>query len=349
MNIERLNGGQFLIAPTDNSWERQGTSNSGAVMLPSTPELLAKISHAAGKELTRDERLQEYVVVCLYSAVGTMPDNDLRTQRRGLAIFSPRLELCYRHPLPVLEPDFAPDSIDLKGVEDARVTYADGKFFIWYCGYNGKLGLPCCAWSEDLIHWVKQNPLSGPLGEHENKDHVIFPEPFRGRWWMLHRPWGHEIPDANNYVMRLGSAPTPYGPWQDEGEILRGMPHPDKKISWVGGGATPLKIGEGRYFILYHNGCFYHDGYRQYDACACLIDLNEFVPGQPEKIVSHRLEPFMVPQTEQETNDHLRIDIIFPMHAHVHDGKLYFLYGAGDKATCGACVSWQEVRETMGF
>jgi len=349
MTIERLNGGNFLIAPTENSWEQKGTSNSGAVMLPASPKLLSILSNALGKDISRDHRLQEYIVICLYSAVGTLPDNDIRCQRRGLAVFSPELELCYRHHLPILSPDFTEDSIDLKGIEDARVTYTDGKFFIWYCGYNGKRGMPCCAWSEDLIHWQKQNPLAGPLGEHENKDHVIFPEPFNGKWWMLHRPWGREIPDANNYVMRLASAPTPYGPWQDEGEILRGIPHPDKPISWVGGGAAPLKIGEGKYFILYHNGCFFHDRYRRYEACACLIDLNQFVPGQPEKIVSLRLEPFMGPEGEQEINRDLRIDIIFPMHAHVYRDYLYFLYGAGDKATCGAKVRWQEVKEKMGF
>ena len=349
MTIQRLNGGQFLIAPTQNAWETRGTSNSGAVFLPASPRLMNILSAALGKDISRDKRLQDGAVVCLYSANGTLPDDPVSRQRRGLAVLSPELELCYRHPLPILSPGTDDDSVDLLGIEDARVTYTDGKFFIWYCGYNGKKGMPCCAYSEDLLHWEKQVPLPGDVGEHENKDHVIFPEPFRGKWWMLHRPWGREIPTANQYVIRLATAPSPYGPWTDEGELLRGLPAEGKKLSWVGGGAAPLKIGEGKYFVLYHNGCFFQDDYREYDACACILDLNAYRPGDLSAMVSHRTEPFMRPETPQERNAQLRIDIIFPMSAHLYKGRLYFLYGAGDKATCAAQVDWNDVCQKIGL
>jgi predicted GH43/DUF377 family glycosyl hydrolase len=347
MNITRLNGGRYVLAPTEQSWENEGTSNSGAVFLPWSHELMALLSKALETDISRDESLREGVVISLYSACGTYQGDPVRRQRRGLAIFTPELELRYRKGTPVLSPDIGPGSVDSLGIEDARVTYSDGQFFLWYCGYNGVRGMPCCAVSRDLIHWTKQAPLAGELGEHENKDHVIFPEPFGGRWWLMHRPWGREIPDANNYVIRLASAPTPLGPWLDEGELLRGLPATEKKISWVGGGAPPVAIGEGRYFVLYHNGCFFHDDFRRYEACAMIIDLNAYRKGDLSGMVTRRLEPFMSPETQEEHNGALRIDIIFPMSAHVHRGQMYFLYGAGDKATCAARTDFAKALEGL--
>ncbi|MBN1778358.1 MAG: hypothetical protein JW811_09575, partial [Clostridiales bacterium] len=244
-------------------------------------------------------------------------------------------------------PDTGPGSMDTMGVEDARITYIDGRFILWYCGYDGEKGLPCCAVSRDLIHWEKHTPIAGEVGRHENKDHVVFPEPFHGRWWMLHRPWHWEVGDNSNYVIRLASAPAPLGPWTDEGELLRGLPAPEKKHSWVGGGAPPLKIGDGRYLELYHNGCFYHDDFRRYEACAMMIDLNQYRKGDLSNMVSCRMEPFLAPETEEEHNEDWRIDIVFPMSAHVYKGDLYFLYGAGDRATCAAKADFAEVLRTL--
>ncbi len=347
MKITRLHGGHFVLPPTEQSWESMGTSNSGAVLLPYSKELPDLLSDALEMDISQDESLREGVAVSLYTACGTLEGDPVRRQRRGLAVFTPELTLRYRKKTPVLSPDIGPGSVDSLGIEDARVTYADGQFFLWYCGYNGVRGMPCCAVSRDLVHWTKQTPLAGELGGHENKDHVIFPEPYKGRWWMLHRPWGREIPDANNYVIRLASAPAPLGPWTDEGELLRGLPAPEKKISWVGGGAPPLKIGEGKYLVLYHNGCFFYNDFRRYEACAMIVDLNAYRRGNLQGMTACRMEPFMSPETAEERNEALRIDIIFPMSAHVHRGELYFLYGAGDKATCAAKADFAQVLQAL--
>ncbi len=349
MHIRRLNGGQPLIASTENSWETSGTSNSGAVWVPPTQEMLGIVSKALGVDITQDAAFAEGLVICLYSANGTMPGDPVSRQRRGLAVLSPALEVKYRRSLPVLSPDVSEDSVDLLGIEDARVTYADGVFYLWYCGYNGVEGYACCAASRDLLHWEKQLPMPGDINRTGNKDHVIFPESIGGKWWLLHRPWGRQVPNADDYAIRLASAPTPQGPWTDEGELLRGLKKPEHSLAWVGGGAPPLPLGDGRYLLLYHNGCFFHDGYRQYDACACVVNFAKYTPGQVSSMVSHRTEPFMAPETEAERNADLRIDIIFPMSLHEYRGELYFLYGAGDKATCGAKVSFAEALAEMGW
>lgn len=347
MNIERLNQGKPIIAPRGDGWEKRGTSNSGALYLPRTEALMAMLSNAMGQDVSKDDAFDKGVVICIYSANGTTETDPVSRQRRGLALLDPSLNVRYRRDMYILEPDTKEGSVDLLGIEDARLTCHDGVFYLWYCGYNGKAGLACCASSRDLLHWEKELPLPGDINNTGNKDHVVFPEMINGKWWLLHRPWGEYVPNADDYVIRLASAPTLEGPWTDEGELLRGDKQASHHLSWVGGGAPPLPLGNGRFFELYHTGCFFHDGYRQYDAGACIIDFSKYEKGNVGAMVTERREPFMVPSTPEEKNADLRIDIIFPMSAHLHEGYLYFLYGAGDKATCGARVKWDEVLAFM--
>ena len=316
--------------------------------MPYSRELLELLSNALETDITGDRSLRDGVVVSVYTGCGTREGEAIGGQHRGLAVFTPDLTLRYRKKTPVISPDCGPGSLDSRGIEDARITYIDGLFYLWYCGYDGQRGMPCCAVSRDLVHWEKHTPIAGGVGEHEDKDHVIFPEPFQGKWWMLHRPWHWEVGTNSDYVIRLASAPAPLGPWTDEGELLRGLPAPEKKHSWVGGGAPPLKIGDGRYFVLYHNGCFYHDDFRRYEACAMIVDLNAYEKGSLRRMVSGRMEPFLEPETQEEHNEAWRIDIVFPMSAHVYRGDLYFLYGAGDTATCAAKADFAQVLETLG-
>lgn len=263
-------------------------------------------------------------------------------------MFTPALELKYRRKDFILEPDPSPDSVDSLGIEDARVTFTEDKFYLWYCGYNGKDGLACCAESSDLLNWTKHNPLKGNINGTGNKDHVLFPEKIGNKWWLLHRPWGSGLKSADDYVVRLASADALDGEWTDEGILFRGIKSPEQKFSWVGGGAPPLPLGNGKYLLLYHTGCFFQNDYRRYDGACCLIDFEKYEKGHVENMISHRLEPFMVPETPEECNQKLRIDIVFPMSAHLYQEKLYFLYGAGDKATCGASVEWKEIAGLLG-
>ena len=35
------------------------------------------------------------------------------------------------------------------------VETKDGRYFLYYTSYNGKVALLCCAESTDLVHWEK--------------------------------------------------------------------------------------------------------------------------------------------------------------------------------------------------
>lgn len=347
MKIIRLNHGNPLIPPTENAWENTDTANSGGVLLPSSPALLGLLSEALGTDIRADPDLQAHVFVSLYSAVGTLPDDPVRRQRTGLAVFTPALELKYRRSTPLFSPEPSPESADRIGIEDARVTYTNGRFYLWYCGYNGKDGRACCASSADLLHWERTAPLPGDINRTGNKDHVLFPERIGGRYWLLHRPWGEALGGQEHYVVRLAYADAPEGSWTDAGVLFRGIKRPEHESAWVGGGAPPLALGNGKFLVLYHNGCFYHDGRREYDLCACVLDFSKY-PNLSE-MVCCRVEPLVRPETPEERNDRLQIDIIFPMSAHIYEDALYMLYGAGDKYTCGMKLSLTELLRTIGY
>ena len=46
------------------------------------------------------------------------------------------------------------------GCEDPRIVETkDGRYFLYYTSYNGKVALLCCAESTDLVHWKKHGPI----------------------------------------------------------------------------------------------------------------------------------------------------------------------------------------------
>jgi predicted GH43/DUF377 family glycosyl hydrolase len=342
MIIQRINGGKPVFEAT-NEWEKLGTSNSCALFLERNERNDAILEHILGKELMGCDGIKNGVVISLYTGNGRYGHNTRRRQYRGLAFFTPAMELVKKLDDPVLCPSDDPGQIDSVGVEDARLTWNENVFYAWYCGFDGKNGAACTAFSEDLIHWTKVAPLPGNINNTYNKDHVAFPERINGRWWMLHRPWGPKVPVINDMVIRLAFSDGLLGPWQDAGEIIRATLQPDKESTWAGAGPSPLSLGNKRFLLLYHTGCYFPDHYRRYDACAALPDFNRYSESKPESIVVKRIEPLMTPETEWEINKDLRIDIIFPMGCYVYHRDLIMVYGAGDKHTCAARIPFEEL------
>lgn len=346
MNIERIHGGEPIITPTGNSWQSICTANSSALLLERSTWSDGILAAILGPAALQDPRLANGAVVSLYTGVGKMdPDQEIK-QYKGLAFFTPELELVARLPQPVLLPSADPAAIDRQGIEDVRLQLIGQVFYAWYCGFDGKDGSACVACSSDLLHWTKTAPLPGDVNRTYNKDHVAFPARHGGRWWMLHRPWGPEFPDVRRMVTRLAVSDDLLGPWQDAGEILSGFAHPERQM-WTGAGPAPISLGDDRYLLIYHTGSFFASGHRQYDAGAALLDLSRYSASDPAAVVVGRLEPLMVPETKWEKNAGLRIDIVFPVGAFVYGQDLVLTYGAGDVYTCAARLNFGELVRTL--
>ncbi len=345
--VERLNNGKPIIAPQGDGWESQGTANSCALLLERRPSIDRVLEPILGSSAMKDSRLRDGVVVSLYTGCGIFAGDTVGTQSRGLAIFTPAMELVKRLAQPVFRPSMESGKIDAFGIEDARLTLVGDTFHIWYCGYDGKDGAACVAHSRDLLNWHRVAPLPGNINDTYNKDHVIIERKIAGKWWMFHRPWGPKFPDMSDMVIRLASADDLLGPWTDCGEIIRGFQHPGRKTMWVGAGPAPMPLGGDKFLLLYHTGSYFPNGHRQYDACAAMLDFSRFAPEHPGAIVTRRLEPIMTPETEWEKNPKLKLDIVFPMGAYRHGKYLMMVYGAGDVYTCAARMPFDALVEAV--
>ena len=65
---------------------------------------------------------------------------------------------------PILFPEY---DYEKMGVEDPRIIFLDGVYYLFYTVYDGKNALFAYATSTDLVHFVKQDVISPRITYHE--------------------------------------------------------------------------------------------------------------------------------------------------------------------------------------
>jgi len=359
--IERLFGGKPLIAPTDNAWESGVTFNASATFLEPTPENHATFAALLGEG---SEALHPNGIVVLHYRARPQvdPGHPWTRSSIGLSIHEPDLTLIRRFETPVLVPGEDNTFADAQGAEDPRVTRVDNHWWMAYCGVTPLVaetendeawrGSVCLARSDDLIHWTKLGPTEGtgeafrnstPLAETSNKDGVLFPDRIDGKAVMLHRPM---IGPIQTWATCLAVADDVEGPYTDLGPVHEAMRSPEYAKSWVGAGATPIKIGEGRYLSIEHTGNYISGTRRKYVLDAFLYDFNAWDPNDPSSIVRARMDDFMRPETDFEVfgpyPDSVA-NVVFACGAYEYDGWLYLVYGGGDSFILAARLRMDEL------
>lgn len=352
--IERLNGGNPLLAPSDRDWESGGVINPAVVYLNRSVENDPLIQGLVGAEPL--DTLPDGVAAVYYRAVASSGvENAIPFSSIGLAVFTPDFQrLIRRFDTPVLEPGTDWESFDYFGIEDPRITCVDGVYFMFYCGpridpvstFKTRI---CLATSRDLLHWEKHGPVPGGPDRFDNKDGALFPHRIQGRYYLLHRPWGAGFAGSDLSIW-LASSESPFGPWDDLGEILHSYAIPGCRDSWVGSGSVPIALDEKRYLVIYHTGNYLNDIDREYDVGAALFDFDQFSPDNPRRLVVSRIEPLMVPETEFEFSqqpDGGRLGVVFPCGSYVFKDDLYLVYGAGDRYTAAARVKLEVLLDAL--
>jgi predicted GH43/DUF377 family glycosyl hydrolase len=250
-------------------------------------------------------------------------------------------------------------------VEDPRVTFLDGAWWMVYCGVmpiedpdpeHAWRGSVCLARSEDLVNWTK---LGAVLGSGEafakkldggfevaavsNKDGVLFPDRIGGKVYMLHRPMGGPM---DSWSTSLAVAERPEGPYEDLGPVHGAMKSAEAIQSWVGAGSVPIRIGEGRYVSIEHTGNYLQNKQRKYVLDAFLYDFNQLKEGAADSLVVARLDDIMRPETDFEINGPFPdsvANVVFACGSHIHDGWLYIVYGGGDSYILSARLRFDEL------
>jgi beta-1,4-mannooligosaccharide/beta-1,4-mannosyl-N-acetylglucosamine phosphorylase len=217
------------------------------------------------------------------------------------------------------------------GCEDARVTYMqeEGCWYITYTAYS-PLG-PTVALAK-TVDFTKADRIA-LLGSSNDKDGVLFPQRFGGRWAMLHRQ------DAAG-TQHIWSAYSP--------DLLHwGEPHcvlvEGVGAAWdglkVGAGPPPIRTDKG-WLLLYH-GVKAYGGHLIYRVGVAMLDLEV-----PYKVLAR--SPNWIFQAEEpyELSGFVP-NVVFPTGVVLRGDEIWMYYGATDCYVCLAIAKLDDVLATL--
>ncbi|PNR93210.1 glycosidase [Petrotoga sp. HWH.PT.55.6.1] len=218
---------------------------------------------------------------------------------------------------PVFEPS---DLSELYGVEDPRVTYIDGKYYMCYTAYSPKNVKVSLASTENFFTWERYGTI---LPESPNKDAALFPEKVNGKYILIHRlepdiwfAYSDDLIHWDNYV-KIAS------PRKDYWDNLK-----------IGAGGPPLKTPYG-WLFLYHG--VQEDIRPIYRLGFMLLDLKD-----PTKVLKRTEEPILEPQENWEIFGGVP-NVVFSDALVEYGDQYYVYYGGADNYIALATISKKEV------
>ncbi len=220
---------------------------------------------------------------------------------------------------PIIEPEFKWEKY---GIEDPRLTYVgeDSMFYMTYVAIdNEKFEAPRTALieSKDLRKFEKK----GIISKEYNKDVVIFPKKFEGKYAVLHRPYGKNVNKASIRISFQESLSN----IKDGKEVIK---------------AEERKVGAG--FVLDLNDYWlliYHEvlNNKEYVAKAALLEYDN-----PSKLIAKTREPILMAEENYEKEGRVK-NVVFPTAGFINEGNLYVYYGAADYCIGLAYIEVQEL------
>jgi beta-1,2-mannobiose phosphorylase / 1,2-beta-oligomannan phosphorylase len=333
--VERLNDAQPIISKIPSSpWQNKVTFNPACAFVADHGELLSIIEKLPFNEnVKKTLRTQPALCFLLYRAQGKKTEAyDFTRSSIGLAILSPTLQLLARHSEPVILPDVEYDNL---GVEDARITKVGDRYVMFYTAYaaaqpENKIRIALAS-TTDFVNWRKHGLLKGELNQIHNKNAMLFERTINGKYVMLHRP----MEGVDAMAIHWASVDDIYGEWVTKGTLMKPITNASFIDTWIGGGAPPLRLPDGRYLIIYHIGNRKADTTREYDLGIAVADFSS------DKIIIKRNEPLLRPESQAETSGDAELgvnNVVFICGAYFYDGDLYFPYAGADSVVLGGKI-----------
>jgi beta-1,2-mannobiose phosphorylase / 1,2-beta-oligomannan phosphorylase len=249
----------------------------------------------------------------LYRAMG----ND-GISRFGYASSSDGYQIDERLPFPVFEPT---NDSEKYGCEDPRLTLLNGRLIMTYTAFGSygcqdayQVSLTSIAVEDFLAkRWVWNERFLVFPGIR-NKDAVIFPKKFDGKYVMFHRLETDICLARSDDLKR----------WFD----LKFIMGPRMK-SWdcwkVGAAGPPIELNEGWLFI-YHGVSFE----KIYSLGVALLDKNN-----PEEILYRSEKPILIPEEDYERFGKVS-NVVFSCGSVLTDNQVLLYYGGADSVLCVA-------------
>jgi predicted GH43/DUF377 family glycosyl hydrolase len=285
----------------------------------------------------------------------------------GLCTLRKPLKVAHRDKQPLLSPEAA---YEKHGIEDPRIVYIEGTYYLSYTAYDGINALGALATSNDLKTWKRHGiivpminfeeflELKDPKFEmnekyvrynnyqktHLPKDNkvflwdknlVIFPRKINGKFCFLHRikPDIQIVVSVNSFEELTPEFWHAY--FSDFNNYIVLEPKYEHEASYIGSGCPPIETKDG-WLIIYHGVQDKIDGY-VYSACAALLDLKN-----PQIELARLPYPLFFPEKSWELKGEVN-NVCFPTGAIVEDETLYIYYGAADERIAVASLNINEL------
>jgi len=227
---------------------------------------------------------------------------------------------------PAAEGEFA--AYEHGGIEDPRITPADGAYYIMYTAasdFGPRLAL---AKTDDFVNFRRIALISEP----DNKDGALFPRKIGGRYARLDRP---KVGDSGNIWISYSDDLIHWGR-SDIVMPVRG----DSWDSWrVGASAPPIETRFG-WLEIYHGAKATSHG-PIYRLGAAMLDLEN-----PSNVLCRSSIPILTPREYYERIGDIP-NVVFSSGAIMEaDEEIKIYYGAADTCIClGTC----RLEEIMQF
>ena len=275
-------------------------------------------------------------------------------------------------PLKVVErakkPFLYPEGSYEHHVEDPRIVYLNGTYYLTYIAYDGRNVRIAYATSKDLKKFTKKGIISpeitydlaedlfrtckSKLKERYflfesyfkdlngsdvliwDKDAFFFPKKINGKFALIHRI----LPDIQViYFKNFKDLTLSY--WKQYFKKLCDHVVLESKHWYetrnVGGGCPPIETDKG-WLLIYHAVDDMDVG-KTYRAGAALLDKKD-----PTKVIGHLHEPLFSPTKRWEIKGNVD-NVVFPTGAVIFDKRLYIYYGAADKRIAVVSVDLDEL------
>jgi beta-1,2-mannobiose phosphorylase / 1,2-beta-oligomannan phosphorylase len=255
---------------------------------------------------------------------------------------------------PVLFPEH---DYEKMGVEDPRIVFLDGVYYLFYTVYDGKNALFAYATSTDLVHFAKQGVISPRVSYREaaqlfahsktalrekyfvfdsyirdrqgndillwEKDAFIFPGKINGQFALIHRV----LPGIQIIMFDDFKDLTREDYWKEHlrnlGEHVVLDPEYRFESRNIGGGCPPIETKDG-WLLIYHGVEDALQG-KTYHAGAALLDLDK-----PTKVIGRLKKPLFSPTEPWEKQGDVN-NVVFPTGTVLKGDRLFIYYGAADK------------------
>jgi predicted GH43/DUF377 family glycosyl hydrolase len=220
--------------------------------------------------------------------------------------------------IPVLTPEDHKDFYDYVnwGIEDARITQIENKFYITYTGYSKYQPIVMLAETSNFAD-IK---IHGPISEPSNKDCALFPEKIDGYYWKVDRPSAENRRDI--WISKSADL-VHWGGYKVLLEPEKGTWETDK----IGSSSNPVRTKKG-WLMLYHGVRSFGTG-SIYKLGVVLLDLEK-----PWLVKGKSKEPILSPDKAYERIGDVN-NVIFSNGWIIEEnGDVKIYYSGGDTNVC---------------